>query len=372
MLLSLLAACSTGYSASALPTWVNVAVRFDDGSHGSVTVSFDNPRRPPEIRYQNGIWTFDGADFLQIDTRARESDGQVVHDLSVTDLLAEARYTVSTEPAGQDWDIAAIRDGAVALHTDEGLVWLDARTGDVVAPGELLHELVHFGPGRGFTIDLQGDTASLKLPLREDDGLPLFQGVDEIVAVSWLYENEVDDDERNALGRVFKAVNPVWARSQPAAVDGHLTEWRHDKALAIDTDSHVQDGLESWSGSRDGSFGVAARVDDGRLKLAIRIRDDALLYGQDKLIVQLGASSYHVLTSSAGPIEGLIGANGVFTDAVDFGTGVELSLPLPPPPSEKAALPLVVSYIDVDPEQDQATVLSNAPSMRALAIRRQM
>ncbi len=372
MLLSLLAACSTSYSASALPTWVNVAVRFDDGSHGSVTVSFDNPRRPPEIRYQNGLWTFDGADFLRIDTRVRQHEGEVLHDLSVTDLMTDERYVVDTESAGDHWDIAAVRDGAVALDGDRGVFWIDARTGDEVEPGEVAHELVHFGPGRGFTIELEDGTANLKLPLREDEGLPLFQDVAQIVSVSWLYDNEVDDAERAALGSVFKAVSPIWARNQPAAVDGRLTEWRHDRALAVDSDSHVQDGLEDWAGARDGSFGVAARVDDGRLKLAIRVRDDQLLYGEDQLVIQVGANAYHVDIASAGPIRGLIGAKGVFTDTVDFGTGLELSLPLPPPPTEKAALPLVVSYIDADPDQAVATVLSNAPSMRALAIRREM
>ena len=78
------------YSNDHLPTWVSATVRFVDGDYGSALVTLGNPRNPPEIRYSQGLWIFDGQRLLQLESQPRVlADHEVVHDLAVSEQVSE-------------------------------------------------------------------------------------------------------------------------------------------------------------------------------------------------------------------------------------------------------------------------------------------
>ncbi len=218
----------------------------------------------------------------------------------------------------------------------------------------------------GFNLVREEDSLLLGLPHRKTN-LPLFRDVEEIISANWL--SEVHDKAWDATGAHYKAVRLIPAVGEPARVDGNLEEWGADEALAVDSTGNVLNGEEGWNGPRDGSFGVAARLHHGRLTVAVRIRDDQLLLGKDRLEFDVGPDVHVLPLQSAGPVDAgnWSGLEAVFTNAVDFGTGVEASFELKGGPPRRDALPLVVRYLDADPNE-ASTVLASAPSLRSLAL----
>jgi hypothetical protein len=357
------------YSNDHLPTWVSATVRFLDGDYGSALVTLGNPRNPPEVRYSQGLWIFDGQRLLQLESQPRVlADHEVVHDLSVNERVTERQRVLSLGDLGHTLTIDSVSGDQINVSIDGQSSWFSAASGaQSMLPGEEW-SMTHFGPGQGFEVVMRpDDVVSLKLPMAEK-GIALFQNVAAIVSLSWITPGDMDTAALKVAERHYKAVMPIFPVAKPAVADGELDEWRKDKALAVDQEPCVLSGVADWEGPRDGSFGVATRVSGGRLLVAVRVRDDALVFGEDRIEVELDARSWSIPLQEQGPIQGIVGVDGAFTDAVDYGTGLELSLPLPPPPEELGALPLVVRFIDVDPGQGPTT-LANAPSMRALAVR---
>jgi len=365
ILLSLLG-CQHGvsgsYSSSHLPEWVAATVRFKDGGHGSAMVTLGDPRTPPELRYAPGLTVFDGQRLLKVESSSSAGD------IGVQDLVDADRATAWLGVMDASAAVRSVHNGQLQVELGDELAWFDAKTGKRGSPPQDVLETHHFGPGQGFElVTREDDVVTLRLPMA-DKGLPLFHDVDAVVALSWITPNDASSKALKAADQLYKAVMPVYPVGEHALADGDLSEWSKARALAVDDAPCVLTGHEDWGGARDGSFGVAARVSEGRLVLALRIRDDVLVYGEDAVEVELDGRTWLVPMQAAGAIEGIEGLNGAFTNAVDFGTGLELSLPLPPRPDEHTPLPLVVRYIDEDPDE-MPTTLATAPSMRALAVR---
>lgn len=362
----------TNYTDSHLPEWVSATVRFKDGSYGSALVTMSNPRNPPELRYVAGLWVFDGKRMLKLEPSPRFTGGadggaRVVQDLEVWELAGGVKRLLPIGDLGTRLTIDAVVEGQINVSIDGQSTWYDAASGEQsLVPGPEW-DTHHFGPGEGFDMVLrQDDVLALRLPMA-DKGLPLFKDVDALVAMSWITSDRAEPGALAQAEALYKAVMPVFPVGEAAVADGDLSEWRGAKALAVDEAPCVMTGIGDWSGPRDGSFGVAARVTGGRLVVAVRVRDDQLRYGEDRLEVELGARSWEIPIQDPGPL-GTPGLKGAFTDPMDYGTGLEISLPLPPPPEDHAPLPLVVRYLDMD-EGEEITTLATAPSMRALAIR---
>lgn len=215
------------------------------------------------------------------------------------------------------------------------------------------------GPGAGFGVEKIGDEVWLVLP---QDRVRLVRGVDELVEVALLTELD-----HQAADLVFKSVRALHAAQMPARIDGSLEEWS-GQSLAIDTATHVQGDAGDWSSPRDASLALAARVHHDRISLAVRIRDEALILGGDRLeIAAPGMSPVVIPVGAAGACEVPEGWECRWVDAVDFGTGVELSLPDTRPNAGSQELDLVVRYVDLDPGESPTT-LASAPSTQAVEL----
>ncbi|HJN76359.1 MAG TPA: hypothetical protein QGF58_20690 [Myxococcota bacterium] len=215
------------------------------------------------------------------------------------------------------------------------------------------------GPGQGFTVRQDEDAVVLILPKR-DEPTVLVEGVAEILEVSLLPQlDEAVTDE------LFQSVHAIYAAPKAARIDGDLQEW-DGKAIAVDDRSVVEAGSASWEGPRDASVAVAARVHHRRVSFGLRIRDEDLVLGEDKVVVLFDGQLVEIPVASAGSCAVPEGWECAFVEAVEFGTGLEFSLPDTREPPGEHVLPAVVRYFDVD-EGEDGTVLSTAPSLEAVA-----
>ena len=240
-------------------------------------------------------------------------------------------------------------EGAL-LFEDGHAIAVEAST--LPAVGEV-HEP---GPGEGFRLSLVEDRVELSLPLAAEP-IVLAEGVRELLAAQLLHEPPDPGP--------FRRIASLEATQRPARIDGVLDEW-DGRALAVQTSADVQSGEGSWTGARDASFGVAARLHHERISLGIRVRDDELREGQDRLELLIpGQGTVAIPMQDAGRCEAPEGWECEFVPAVDFGTGLELSFP-----DERAErsqqLDIVLRYVDVDAGQP-ATVLATAPSADLVA-----
>ena len=362
--LLLMGGCGSGYSAvSHLPEWVSASVRFQDGTHGSVLVSLGTPRSPPEVRYASGLWVFDGSHLIEVAPALRGVGGLV--DLRVRDRLVGSEQIFDLGVSADALAVNEVVSDHIAFVAGDTLHVRHPHTGEQAACGGGCFEDHHFGPGRGFSLSVSDGVASLELP-RAEEGVVLFQDVERVISLAWIRPVHLTDGAMEFAQRLFKGVLPIRPGPGEAVADGDLVEWRGARVLAVDSEAVVLGGLESWTGARDGSFGVAARVHAGRLHGAVRIRDDVLSDG-DRVELELGERLWTLAVRGPGPFTGAADLRAAFTDAVSFGTGLEISVPAPPQPATPEPLPLVVRYIDEDPGQG-ATTLASAPSLRALAI----
>ncbi|MED5371094.1 MAG: hypothetical protein VX899_08785 [Myxococcota bacterium] len=215
------------------------------------------------------------------------------------------------------------------------------------------------GPGQGFGVTRSADEVTLALPLRHQP-LVLVDGVAALRSVELLTASQLSDESLDPFG----IVSMVLLTEGQALADGDLEEWRGSRSLAVDSRGHVREGLTHWSGPRDGALAIVGRIDGPDLVLALRVRDDALLPGQDRIEVQTLQGAVSLPVQGAGVAPTPAGAHAVFTESVEFGTGLELSLPaawLGP-----QGHGLLVRYVDVDPGEP-GTTLASSPSLQALA-----
>jgi len=357
--------CVARSADDRMPHAVAVTVAFTDGDYGALIAEFDRPGEPPELRYADGLWAFDGERLLQLTPAPREHGEKPVYDLAVVEHLTGGRHVLPLGRAHENFRVHSVAHTAVALGSQDDPSWIRLSDGGAIQMDHEL-ELKRRGPGRGFSLIVGDGTLDLGLPHRDED-LPLFRDVAEVVCATWL--TDVPATAWDATADFYKVVRLVPAVGEPARVDGHLEEWSGDDALAVDTLGSVLSGEDGWSGPRDGSFGVAARLHHGRLTVAVRIRDDEMIQGKDRLEFDVGSDVHVLPLRAAGPVDhgNWSGLEAVFTNAVDFGTGVEASFDVGRTPPRRDALPLVVRYLDADTDQEP-TVLASAPSLRSLAL----
>ncbi len=260
----------------------------------------------------------------------------------------QASLLVQLERPGQP---PVVRGAEGALIFEDGLPV-------VVAASELvpIEEVREAGPGEGFRLAQVDDRVELTLPMASEP-IVLADGVSELLAAQLLHGSPEPGP--------FRRIASLEARQRPARIDGDLDEW-DGRALAVQTAADVLSGQSSWTGARDASFGVAARMHHERISLGVRIRDDELRLGEDRLeLVVPGQGTVAIPLQAAGDCEVPEDWECAFVPAVDFGTGLELSFP-DERQDRRQQLDLVVRYVDRD-EGQPSTVLATAPSAELVA-----
>ncbi len=358
----------------ALPVMVNVVVRLEDGAYASMLVDLETPGTRPSLRVAPGLLSYDGQRLFRLEPRTRAtSEGLLIHELEVRDLLRGAAFSVQLQPPanpGERLEVVHLRQREALIRVrDAGgtVAWWEVGlySGELerIPQASAVERFERFGPARGFAVYRREDRVVLALPHGEQgEGLPLLDHVDGVVAVGWIAEEHFSRSGADVLDRRFKMSGSVTAMAQPATPDGDLREWSHDRALSVGTASHVESGLGSWSGARDASFALAARLTPQRLCVAVRIRDDAILPEQDRLVIVTALRRFEIPVP---PRPGKVqrdGLEGAFTDQASFGVGLELCLAPETWTVEEGNIPFRVLFEDHDPDQEP-TLMASAPDI---------
>jgi hypothetical protein len=361
---------------ASLPDWIGVVVQLRDGGQASLLVQLMGPRRPPVLRVAEGVYYFDGESLLEVAGGALASadlDRSLGELLEIRDLLNhEIKHVIRFDPA--------MKSGGRLLSVDSDAVALDARPdggegnwrydfalgrGSVVAPSAVAPRFEHYGPSRGFevTVDKRG-VVWLRLPSTEDaQALPLMHDASHVLGVSWVTNAEVDERERKKIDEIFKKVGTLLAEARGCEIDGDLSEWADQVAMGVNDRAQVVGGDESWTGERDASFVVATRLNDTRLCWAVRVRDDVVRAGADRLEVVLSNRTYSLVVPETaergeqGPLRY------AYTDSVAFGVAIEGMLPISAVPSQGDFIAFRVIYTDSDDDVARETVLATAPPL---------
>ncbi len=353
---------------------VSVVARLDGGEYLSLLVDLNAPRERPTLRVAPGLVSYDGERLFQYQPRSRlDPGGRIVHELLVKDLLRNKEFTVIADASGMPGDQLDVvhlreRSALLRLMPDAGDPrWWEVKlfSGELreLEVAEAVQRFERFGPDRGFAVYLDQGNLVLGLP-RDGTGeaVPLLDAVDGIVAVHWIAEEYFRGASLDVLESRFKMAGAVVARAQECAVDGDLSEWSGDEALAVSTDSHVARGAAAWDGPRDASFALAARLAPHELCLAVRVRDDHLVPGADAVIIHADERSWQLpVPAHPEPLEQQ-GVRAAFTDQAAFGIGVELCMDPSVWRVHEGHVPLRVLYRDQDPGQELC-VLASAPDI---------
>jgi hypothetical protein len=350
----------------ALPVMVSVVVRLDDGAYASMLVDLESPGTRPSLRVAQGLISYDGERLIRVSPSTRPTaQGALVHELEVGDLLRGASFSVRLPIEGLPGERLEVvhlreREGGTRSWWEIGLF-----NGELerLEQASAVDRYERFGPERGFAVYRSDDRVMLSLPHGvQGEGMPLLDHVEGLVGVGWIAEEHFAHSGADVLDRRFKMSGSVTAMAQPAQPDGDLREWSHDQALSVGTASHVETGLVSWSGPRDASFALAARLTPQRLCVAVRIRDEAIVPDADRLVIQTELRRFDLpVPARPGPIS-VDGLEGAFTDQASFGVGLELCLAPETWTVEEGSIPFRVLFEDHDPDQEP-TVLASAPDI---------
>ena len=156
-------------------------------------------------------------------------------------------------------------------------------------------------------------------------------------------------------------VSVVLLGTGDAVADGSFDEWRGAKSLPVDGAGYVASGLGQWEGPRDASLAVVGRIRGERIVVGVRVRDEDLRLGEDRIELVTVHGVVRVPIQPAGPCAALERWSCAFTEQVGFGTGLELGADL----ASVVETGLILRYVDVD-GTDEATVLQTAPSIQSL------
>ncbi|MDG1480988.1 MAG: hypothetical protein P8R54_15465 [Myxococcota bacterium] len=341
-----------------LPDQLLAVARLERGGYVSLMVSLPRPGEQPTIRMTPGIvaagpgW----ASAVHISELGPETSRQIEYRRLTGEPL------VSMPLLGTPSIMSIDKDG---LHVGVGehRWWLDAVRGVVEPATEAAWpggRQNWRGPREGFSIRLTDEQIELHLPRSQGVGIPLLYGVEAVLGSWWLTNDEIPAWQGEHLNAIFKEVGGLAVEPGSAVADGDMREWRGDRALAVDSRSQIITGEDYWSGPRDGSFGIASRVAEGTTWLAIRIRDDDLQRGSDRLELMLGERSIEI-TIPLQDEHTVVGSgwSAHFTEERMQGVGLEVHLETPGL-TEARVLPLVVRYIDHDSEQGSTTLGTSA------------
>jgi hypothetical protein len=176
-----------------------------------------------------------------------------------------------------------------------------------------------------------------------------------------------DRSIEKALERTFKQAESLGARKGEVVLDGDLSEWKRDTSLAVHRVSQVLGGEEVWSGPRDASFAVAARLHERALCLAIRVRDDEIIPGADRIYLEIDGADYKLPVNEQGLVAFGPDVSGVFTDKVSFGIGLEFCAGASTWRNRDGVVPFRALYVDNDDEGAE-TILATAPDLPWLSL----
>ena len=355
--LAALAGCED-QEVKRLPDHLMTVARLERGGYVSLMVHLPRPGEQPTIRMTPGIVAA-GPGWANA-VHISEPSAGMVRMVQFSSLTGE---TLAECPIHGNPNILSVDKDGVHLGAGENRWWMDAARGlvepatEAAYPGGLQ---TWRGPRDGFSLRLIDSHIELHLPRSEGVGIPLLHGVEAVLGSWWLRDSEIPTWEAEHLNALFKEVGGLAVEPGVAVTDGDMREWRGERALAVDSRSQVISGEEYWSGARDGSFGVAARVDQGTTWLAIRIRDDALLRGSDRLELSLNERNIAITLpdEDAGEVSGE-GWTAVFTRPRMQGIGVEIQLTTPAL-SQARVLKTVVRYVDHDPGQGSSVLGTSA------------
>ncbi len=341
-----------------LPDQLLAVACLERGGYVSLIVDLPRPGQQPTIRMTPGIVAA-GPGWASA-VHISEADADNAREVEYRRLTGESLVSL---PLKGTPEILSVDATGVHVGIGENRWWLDAERGVVSPATEAAWpggRQVWRGPREGFSLRLVDEHIELHLPRSQGVGVPILHGVKAVLGSWWLRNAEIPDWEAEHLNALFKEVGGLAVEPGTAVADGDMREWRGDRALAVDSRSQITTGDDYWHSARDGSFGVAARVSEGTTWLAIRIRDDALLRGSDRLELSLDDRHFSVVV----PQEGVREVSGegwvaYFTEARMQGIGVEMRLDTPNLASARV-LPLVVSYVDHDPDQGSSTLSTSA------------
>jgi hypothetical protein len=353
-----------------LPTMVNVIARLEDGDYASLLVGLDAPRSRPALRVSRGLVSYDGRQLLELEPRdaAVDAPGELV----VSDLLRNAAFTVQVDGHEPDaaLDVVHLQERSVMLRVGAGTdhtQWYEVGvfTGELqeLQEAHATRRFERYGPQRGFAVYMAEDRVMLALPREEQgDDMVLLDGVDGVVSVNWIAEEYFPSSGLDVLERRFKMAGSVVAMAKPAIPDGDLREWSGDEALSVGTAAHVAGGLVAWSGPRDASFALAARLAPHELCAAVRVRDDHILPGEDALIVVTDLQRWELPVPELAGVVERDGLRAAFTDQASFGFGLELCLDPSVWTSHDGQVPFRVIFRDKDPDLEPS-YLASAPEV---------
>lgn len=361
LLLALLGTgCRRPLPEKGLPDALAAVVWLEDGELLSMLVELPRPGVEPTVRLAEGAVAVDKGWARAWLTRDL---GQGRTRCTLMDLAGDATW--STEASGPlelwslDRERAVVRAGDTVLE-QPALPGAGARPlAELPGPGGAL---THPGPVGGFALRVEQGRLEVRLPRTEGTAAwtALMHGVDHLVGSWWLVSTALPPWQRKVVDDRFKQVGVLHAADEPAVADGRLGEWRGSQALRVDHPSQILQGQASWSGERDGAFGVAARASGDQAVLAIRVRDNMVNAPYDQLVLRSGRSELFV------PLDGHAGE----TRAGDWAAhrsrrrgwdqAVEVQLPA------SALGGMVVHLVDSDPGQ-QPTLMATAPYPALLA-----
>jgi hypothetical protein len=354
--------CRAPHPSGTLPDAMFAVVRLEAGGYASTMMRLGRPGVEATVEVYSGMLAVGDGFIVGVSLGTEvDWDSQVRTRIDV-ELLGEGRQVSALVDGAVD--VSRIEDDSVYLTGDIGALRMDLQDGVIHrldhVPGQ--NDVVAEGPGVGFATRRNDSKLEVRLPGGHDDGWqPLMQGVDELVGAWWVSLASAPQWEKDAVDERFAQVGVLSAALGVAVADGDLREWRGTRALKVDLDRQVIDGLEYWDGPNDASFGVAARIDGGHIVMAVRVRDDLLSPDHDRIEVTL--AERHVVLPIPGASRRLGGLywSASFTDRSSNEVGVELDLAVGDLRPDRLALPLTVHYVDGDPGQG-STRLGTAAS----------
>lgn len=348
--------CGPVHGYGGLPDGAVAVVSLKGGGHASVYVDLRRDPTGPRVRAATGVLALGAARATVLTTSEREG----VVEVALRELgTARGAAVALTGPA----ELVALEpDGDAVLQTAEGRLTLSLDEGGARPGGELLPESRwHHGPGEGFHLRRAGDRLELLRP-RGDDArwMPLLQGVDRLLGAWWVNSSRLPEPVREVMDARMKELVGLEVEPGQATPDGDLSEWRGALARPVERESQVLSGLDAWEGPRDAAFGMTARHDGDRLYIALRVRDDARVAGQDRLEILTADRVFRlVLPDHAGSLAGT-GWEAAFSEPDLYGQGVELVIHGYSAAELREGRP-VVQLVDVDPDEEVVR-LGSAPS----------
>ncbi len=355
----LVGGCRQPLPSGGLPDALAAVVSHSDGGLMSVLIELPRPGVDPKVRLAEGALAIDqGWARAWVDGAAE--DGRVRCELIDLSGARSRELEVYGDVELHRLD----RDGAVVRRSGQLLrlpMNVDQRPAPLATDPGPGGQATHKGPAGGFALRVLDGRLDLRLPRTDGTAWsPLLYEVDHLVGSWWIELASLPPWQRRLVDDRFKQVGVVPGLPGSAVADGRLDEWRGDQALPVDDPSQILFGQEGWHGERDASFGVAARHGPDGFVLAVRVRDDFVVPGEDQLILRTSADELVIPLQGRREELDLGAARVVLADRRGWDQGLEIEL------HGIELSELVVQLLDADPQQ-APTLLATAPYPGLLA-----